>query len=148
MGTLTLLTIQQREDTRRNLAEGMKFVLLIFEWEKVCVLLTRRSEQNSAKTKIWKMVEGGHHCCQSLMGVIRTGASISQVNTSKLIRPVTTVDLQESPDSRERTRAPVLWLSCESPVDVCELFSDNSSLRTILNRQGLLVAAPVVLRTK
>ena len=59
-------------------------------------LLTRRSEQNSARTKIWKMVEGGNHCCHSLMGVIRTGASISLVDISKLIRPKNTVDLQES----------------------------------------------------
>ena len=44
------------------------------------------------------------------MVVISTGASIFQVNTSKLRRPSDTVDLEELPDSRERTGAPVLWL--------------------------------------
>ena len=42
----------------------------------------------------------------------------------------------------------MLWLSCEGQVDVWEQFSDNSSLSAILDRQGLLVAAPVDLRTK
>ena len=45
--------------------------------------------------------------------VIRTGASICQVNASKLGRPLGTVDLAELTDSRERTGPPVLWLSCE-----------------------------------
>ena len=53
------------------------------------------------------------------------------------------MDLKELPDSCERTGAPVLWLSCEGQIDVCELFSDNSSLSAILDRQGLVVAAPV-----
>ena len=82
------------------------------------------------------------------MVVISTGASIFQVNASKLRRPSDTEDLQELPDSRERTGAPVLWLSCEGQTDVWELFSDNSYLSAILDRQGLLVAAPVDLRTK
>ena len=59
-----------------------------------------------------------------------------------------TVDLEELPDSRERAGAPVLWLSCEGKIDVCELFCDNSYLSAILDRQRLLVAAPVDLRTK
>ena len=42
----------------------------------------------------------------------------------------------------------MLWLSCEGEIDVWELFSDNSYLSAILDRQGLLVAAPVDLRTK
>ena len=58
------------------------------------------------------------------------------------------MDLEELPDSRERTGAPALWLSCEGQIDVWEPFSDNSYLSAILNRQGLLVAAPVELRTK
>ena len=33
-----------------------------------------------------------------------------------------TLDLEELPDSRERTGAPVLWLSCEGQTDVWELF--------------------------
>ena len=68
--------------------------------------------------------------------------SFFQVNASKLRRPLDTVDLEELPDSRERTGAPVLWLSCEGQIDVWELFSDNSYLSAILDRQGLLVAAP------
>ena len=42
------------------------------------------------------------------MMVISTGASIFQVNVSKLRRPLDTVDLEELPASRERTGAPVL----------------------------------------
>ena len=57
-------------------------------------------------------------------------------------------DLEELPDSRERTGAPVLWLSCERQIDVWELFSDNSYLSAILDRQGVLVAAPTDLITK
>ena len=48
-----------------------------------------------------------------LMVVIRTGASICQVNASKLGRLLGTVGLEELPDSRERTGPPVLRLSCE-----------------------------------
>ena len=33
-----------------------------------CVLLARKSEQNSARTQIWKMVEGGDFCCQGPNG--------------------------------------------------------------------------------
>ena len=61
---------------------------------------------------------------------------------SKLRRPLDTVDLEELPDSRDRTGAPVLWLSCEGQMDVWELFFDNSYLSAIFDRQGLLVAAP------
>ena len=42
----------------------------------------------------------------------------------------------------------MLWLSCEGPKDVWEMFSDNSFLSAFLDRQGLQVAAPVDLRTK
>ena len=58
------------------------------------------------------------------------------------------MDLEELPDSREGTGAPVLWLSFEGQTDVWELFSDNSYLSAILDRQGLLFAATVDLRTK
>ena len=58
------------------------------------------------------------------------------------------MDLEELSDSRERTGAPVLWLSIESKTDVWELFSDNSYLSAILDRQRLLVATPIDLRTK
>ena len=56
------------------------------------------------------------------MVVISIGASV-------------TVDLEELPDSRERTGALVLWLSCEGQTDVWELFSDNSYLSAVLDRQ-------------
>ena len=81
------------------------------------------------------------------MGVICTGASIYQVNASKLRRLLDAVDLEELPDSRERTRAPVLWLSCDGQKDVWVLFSDNSYLSAIIDRQGLLFPASVDLRT-
>ena len=42
----------------------------------------------------------------------------------------------------------MLWLSREGQIDVWELFSDNSYLSAILDRQGLLVAAPMDPRTK
>ena len=35
---------------------------------------------------------------------------------------------------------PVLWLSREGQIDVWEMFSDNSDLSAISDRQGLLVA--------
>ena len=47
------------------------------------------------------------------MAVIITGATTLQANGSKLRRPLGTVDLEELPNSRERTGAPVLWLSCD-----------------------------------
>ena len=81
------------------------------------------------------------------MAVISTEATIHQVK-SELRRPLYTVDLEELPDSRERTGAPVLWLSCEGQMDVWELFSGKSYLRAILDRQGLQVAAPLHFRTK
>ena len=51
------------------------------------------------------------------MVVISTGTSVFSSNT---------VDLEEPPDSREHTGAPVLWLSSIGQTDVWELFSDNS----------------------
>ena len=81
------------------------------------------------------------------MVVISFGASIFQINVSKIRRPLETVDLEEIPDSRERTGAPVLWLSCEDQTDVW-VFSDTSYLSAILDRQGLLVAAHVDFRKK
>ena len=88
------------------------------------------------------MVEGGHSCCQR-----HHGASIFHVNTSKQRRPMGTVHLEELPDSRERKGAPALWLSYECQI-VWNLFSDNSYQNAMLDRQGLLVAAPVDLSTK
>ena len=82
------------------------------------------------------------------MTVISTGATIFQAHVSKLRGPLDTVDLEVLRDSRERARAPVLWLSCEGQMDVWELFSDNSYLSAILDLQGLLVAAPMDIGTK
>ena len=82
------------------------------------------------------------------MVVISVGTSIFQTNTSKLRRPSDTVDLEEPPDSSERTGAPVLWLSCEGQIDVSELLSDNPYLSAIPDRQALMVAAPADPRTK
>ena len=58
------------------------------------------------------------------------------------------MDLEELPDWRERATAPVLELNCEEQANVWEMFSDNSYLSAILDRQGLLVAAPIDVRTK
>ena len=69
-----------------------------------------------------------------------------QVHVSKLRRPLDTPDLEQPPDSRERTGAPALWLSCEGEIDVWVTFSDNSYLSAVLDRQGLLVAAAVDFR--
>ena len=62
----------------------------------------------------------------------------------KLRRPLDTVDLEEPPDSCERTGAPVLWLSCEGPNRCLGTFY----LSAILDRPVVMVAAPVDLSTK
>ena len=77
------------------------------------------------------------------MAVVNTGATIVQANISKLRRPLDTVHLEELLDPSERAGAPVLWLSCEGQIDVWEMFSDNSYLTVIVDRQGLQVAAPI-----
>ena len=83
------------------------------------------------------------------MAVIRTGSTIFlRKNISNLRRSLDTVDLEELPDSRERKRAPVLCPSCEGQAAVLEMFSDNSYLSAILDRQRLLVAAPRELTTQ
>ena len=79
---------------------------------------------------------------------LENGATIFQANISKLWRTLDTVDLEELPDWRERAGAPVLWLSCEGQIDVWKMFSDNSFLSAVLDRQGLQVAAPIDLGTK
>ena len=144
----THLEVQQREDIRRDLADRMKFVLTnlrvgeqVFYWQE-----DPSTIQEGRKSGKWLKVE--IIVVKGPMVVIFTGASIFQVNASKLTRPLGTVDLEELPDSRERTGALVLWLSCEGQIDFWELFCDNSFLSAILDRQGLMVAAPVDLRTK
>ena len=64
------------------------------------------------------MVDGGNHCIEGSVAVLNTGATIFQANTSKLRRPLDTVDLEQLHDSRERAGAPVLWLSCEGQIDI------------------------------
>ena len=80
------------------------------------------------------------------MAVANTGATTFHANIS-IRRPLGTVDLEEVPDSRGRAGAPLLWLSCEGQKDVWKMFSDNSYLSAILDRQGLQVAAPIDRRT-
>ena len=82
------------------------------------------------------------------MAVVNTNATTLQANMSKLRRPLDTVELEELRDSREREGAPVLWLCCEGQIDVWEMFSDNSCLNAVLDRQAPRVAAPIDLRTK
>ena len=144
----TRLEVQQREDIRRDLAGRMKFVPpdlrvgeSVFYCKKIRATFSKDGRlENGLKVEILAV--------KGPMVVISTGASIFQVNETKERRHLDTVDLEELPDSRERTGAPVLWLSCEGQMDVWELFSDNSHLSAIIDRQGLLVAAPVDLKSK
>ena len=144
----THLEIQQREDIRRDLAVRMKFVPPdlrtrehVLYWQE-----DPSNTQQGRKSGTWLKVE--ILAVKGSMVVICTGSSIFQVNASKLRRPLDTVDLEELPDSREQTGAPVLWLSNKSQTDVWELFSDNSYLSAVLDRQGLSVTVPVDLGTK
>ena len=133
----THLEVQQREDIRRDHAEGMKFVPpdlrvreQVFYWQE-----DPSKIQQGRKSGKWLKLE--IIAVEGPVAVINTGTSIFQVFASKLRRPLDTVDLEELLDSFERTGAPVLWLSCEGQIDVWELFSDNSFLSAILDRQGL-----------
>ena len=108
----------------------------------------KKISANPARTDIWQMVAGGNRCCQKPHGSYQYQCDHFQANVSKLRGPLDTVDLEELPDSRERAGAPVLWLSCEGQINVWELFPDKSSLSAIIDQQGLLVAAPIDLRTK
>ena len=128
----THLESQQRENIGRDFSERMKFVPPdlrtgehVFYWQE-------DPSKYPARKEVWKMVEGWNSCCQGSMVVISIGAFIFQVNASKLRRPSDTVDLEKLPDSRERTRAPVLWLTCEGQTDVWELFSEISYVSAIL----------------
>ena len=106
--------------------------LPIFEWESVFYWQEDPNKiQQGRKSGKWLQVE-----ITAVKGpkiVISAGASIFQVSASKLRRPLDTVDLEELPDSRERTGSPVLWLPCEGQTDVWELFSDNAYLSAILD---------------
>ena len=109
--------------------------------------LARRSEQNPARTESDKWLKVDIIAIKGPMAVISTGSTIFQANRTELRRPLDTVDLEKLPDPRARTGAPVLWLSCEGQADVWDMFSDKSYLSAILARQGLLVAAPIDLKT-
>ena len=144
----THLEVQRREDISRDLAARMKFVPPdlragehVFYWQE-----DPSKIQQGRKSGKWLRVE--IIAIKGPMAVISTGSIIFQAHISKLRRPSDTVDLEELPDSREREGGLVLWLSCEGQIDVWEMFSDNSYLSAILDRQGLQVAAPIDLRTK
>ena len=144
----THLEVQQREDIRRDLSERMKFVPPdlragenVFYWQD-----DPSNIQQGRKSGNWSKVAS--IAIKGSVAVIHTGSTIFSAKKRNIRRPLDTVDLEELPDSRERTGAPVQWLSCEGQADVWETFSDNSGLSAILDRQGLLVAAPIDVRTK
>ena len=62
--------------------------------------------QRGRKSGTWLKVE--ILAVKGSMVVISTGSSMFQVNASKLRRPFDTEDLEELPDSRERTGPRVL----------------------------------------
>ena len=76
----------------------------------------RRPEKNTAGAKIGKWLKVEIIAVKGTMAVISTGVSFFRVNVCKLGRLLDTVDLEEPPDSRERTGARVLWLSCEGQL--------------------------------
>ena len=94
------------------------------------------------------MVEGGNHCSEGPHGCCQYRCDHTSGKHKQAEETMGPQDLEELPDSRERAGAPVLWLSCEGQIDVGEMFSDNSYLSAILDRQGLQVVAPTDLRTK
>ena len=107
------------EDSSRDLAERMKFVPpnlrvreSVFYWQE-----DPNKIQQGRKSGKWLKVEV--LAVKGPMVVTSTGASILQVR--KLRIRLDTVDLEDLPDARERTGAPVLWPSCEGKIDVWEL---------------------------
>ena len=98
----THLEAQQREDIRRDLAEGMKFLppdLRVGEQ-----MLNGQEDpskiQQGRKSGKWLRVE--IIAVKGPMVVISTGTSIFQVNASELRRHLDTVALEESQDSSEQ----------------------------------------------
>ena len=124
MAMTTHLEVQQREDIRRDLAKNE--VCSSRSHGRKCVSWQEDPSkiQRGRKSGKWLKVE--IIAVKGPMAVV-SRATISQVNVSKLRRPLDTVDLEKLPDSRERTRPPV-------------------HLSAIVDRQGLL-AAPADLRT-
>ena len=80
------------------------------------------------------MVEGGKHCGQRPHGGYQYRCA-HFLGKRKQTKDLWTLGLEELPHSRERAGAHVLWTSCESQMDVWELFSDNSYWSAILGRQ-------------
>ena len=126
--------VQKREDICRGLAERMKFVLSdlraeenVFNWqEDPSKIQQGRNSGKWLKVDIVAIKE-------ALWQLLSTGSTIFRTNISNLSNFLDTLDLEEVPDSRERTGAPVLWLCCEGQADAWEMFSDNSHLSAILD---------------
>ena len=122
--------VQQREDIRRDLAEGRKFVFPDLRvGEQVCYCQENSSKiQQGRKFGKWLKVE--IIAVKGPKVVIITGTSMLQVSASKLRRPLDTADLERPPNWCERTGAPVLWLlvrdkqtcgSCALTILICVL---------------------------
>ena len=113
------------------------------------MLLARRSEQIQKGLKSGKWLKVDIIAIKGPMAIISAGSTTFQANISKQNKETFGYCGSSGiPDSRERTGVPVLWPLCKGRADVWEMFSDNSSLSAILDRQGRLVAAPTDLRTK
>ena len=130
------------------LLNGWNLFLPIFAQEKFCFIGKKIRAKSSKDRNPGKWLKVEIIAIKGPMAGINTGSTVFQANIWKLRRPLDTVCLEELPDSRVRTGAPVLWLSCEGQANVWEMFSDNSYLSAFLDRQRLLVAAPVDLRKK
>ena len=151
----TQVTLSGKTPMKSNKEKTLAEILLkewnlflpTFEWEKVCF----SGKMTRAKfSKDGSLVNGCRWKSVLSKAPRRFTVAVRpffQASVSKLRRPLDTEDLEELPDSRERTGAPVLWLSCKGQIDVRELVSENSYFCAIVDRQGHLVAAPVDLRT-
>ena len=143
----THLEVQQREDIRRDLSEGRKFVppdLRVgeqgFYWQE-----DPSKIQQGRKSGKWLKVE--IIAVKGSMVVINTGASIFHVNASKLRRFLDTLDLEEQLRVSEQEHLCCGYL-VKGRTEFWDLFADNSYLSAILDRHGLLVTAPINLRKK
>ena len=88
------------------------------------------------------MVEGGNYCDLAPL-------SFRQKKEQIIRGFLDNVDLEELPDSRERTGAFVLWLSCEGQADVWDMFQTILIWAPFLtDKDFFLLAAPIDFRTK
>ena len=143
-------TNTSRNPTKRRFAEILlnewSLFLPISKWESVFYWQGDPSKlQQGRESGKWLKVE--IIAVKSVVVVTSIDTSIFR-KMSASYEDFWTLDLEDFLDSCGRTRAPVLWHSCDGQTDVWELFSDNSYLSVILDRQGLVVAVPVDLRTK